>query len=687
MSNLFLLKNSEIIDLFEIKLNDFEGYLYFHGSKNFNRDLVFQGRNYLYIPCEMSNLQYDSEGKQNRPTFSISNVNNFITNIIKDRSDLLGKEFYRKKLLAKDLDAVNFGGQSKNTLGVSSFTEFISSDKFIINKKNLENKERVEFELSNILDIDGLTCPSRKIYNNSCPWQYRGYGCNYGKNLSYSGPYVSILTPAYKSINTLFASYTGNDSIKEYLGLWCSSITAFPDSMVWEPYIRWYTNNDYVKDNMLVPEQLENFASVVGGTAANSDISDNRQLTLAWDSNRNPGMFLNNVLGRLNGRPGIIPMSSNYTNGVDGSRPMKTYLPMFVDYDYSGKDITVLYIIEPTNIFDSVYWDSAYWNMKHGDTSPLGGVFARGLQTQNENTYIGYSGYSGSGYDRYLANSIKNSFQISNSNNRLTGAQKTLVTDINTPTIYACSIPASNGGEIKFFNNGYKIKTMEANYNGLANSTHDINRLGFNFTERSSSQLFFYELMIFQKVLTEEQIKDITSYFGYQYNIDVALSSTVNSDKVPSSSFFIGYEDGNLGIPIADENDKLFLEEKNDDYMVNYDSYGFKNLTYKGDYDSDQTYTKGDFVKIDPDINFDFSKESLTQSSELPSRFFLCVSSNGSKGINPLDNTEIWKEDKCSKKLSGCLARFRTYQGEEMSQNIPFGGFPGTVSYDYELPN
>ena len=97
MSNLFLLTNSEVIDLFEIKLNDFEGYLYFHGSKNFENDLVFQGRTYLYIPCEMSNLQYGSDGKQNRPVIKISNVNNFISNLIKDRGNLLGKEFNRKK--------------------------------------------------------------------------------------------------------------------------------------------------------------------------------------------------------------------------------------------------------------------------------------------------------------------------------------------------------------------------------------------------------------------------------------------------------------------------------------------------------------------------------------------------------------------------------------------------------------
>jgi hypothetical protein len=58
MSDLFLLKNLQIIDLFEIKINDFEGYLRFHGSKNFNKDLIFKDAVYLYIPSEISNLEY-----------------------------------------------------------------------------------------------------------------------------------------------------------------------------------------------------------------------------------------------------------------------------------------------------------------------------------------------------------------------------------------------------------------------------------------------------------------------------------------------------------------------------------------------------------------------------------------------------------------------------------------------------
>ncbi len=103
MSDLFLLKNTEVIDLYEIKINDFEGYFRFHGSKNFNKDLIFKGVIYIYIPSELSSLEYSSEGKQSRPILSISNVNNFIGNFIKDRNDLLGCRFFIKKILSKNL--------------------------------------------------------------------------------------------------------------------------------------------------------------------------------------------------------------------------------------------------------------------------------------------------------------------------------------------------------------------------------------------------------------------------------------------------------------------------------------------------------------------------------------------------------------------------------------------------------
>ena len=168
MSDLFLLKNLQIIDLFEIKINDFEGYLRFHGSKNFNKDLIFKDAVYLYIPSEISNLEYSSDGKQSRPTLSISNVNNFISLFIKDRNDLLGCRFFRKKILAKDLDDINFDpsgeGKDKNNLGVSSFRSFVSTDSFVIQKKSLEQKDKVDFVLDAVTNFGGITYATNKMF-------------------------------------------------------------------------------------------------------------------------------------------------------------------------------------------------------------------------------------------------------------------------------------------------------------------------------------------------------------------------------------------------------------------------------------------------------------------------------------------------------------------------------------------
>jgi len=678
MSNLFLLNNTEIIDLFEIKLNDFEGYLYFHGSKNFEKNLVFQGKTYLYIPCEMSNLQYDSEGKQNRPTFTISNVNNFISNIIKDRKDLLGKDFYRKKLLAKDLDSVNFEGESKNPLGVSGFSEFISSDKFIINKKNLENKERVEFELSNVLDIDGLTCPSRKVYNNSCPWLYRGYGCNYGKNLSYSGPYINITEPSNKTLLEAIEAYDNinqYDQNKGYLGGWFD-YSGIEESQKFSRYKKVLGGNEVVyKDFRTATSNNNNFwqnkAGDINNNPSDSDVGENISINISWNGEVGPAIFYN--IGRLNDNYGIAPVLPDNPNSRNYLIPISFHIPLKLEYDYNEKDITVFYVSEPT---------SAFWARKRPSSeAPYNGFFYRGLETEDHNTFIGFSGQQEGRIQD--SNSRIDSLRIKNSSNQRVSNVHPLASNSNKPIIYSCCIPAleRENNKIKFFKNGGMIFSTPPNYNG---GSHGINNLGFNFDGAYASHIVIYEIIIFQKLLSDEAIGYINSYLGSKYGITTKYSEINSLSQKSSSDFFIGYDDGNLGVPIADENDKLFFKKRSNEFPY-YDSYGLENLVYKGDYNNKTSYSKGNFVKIDPDINFDFTKDSLTQNSELPSRFFVCISDNGSKGINPLDNTEIWIEDKCSKKLSGCVTRFRTSQSEQ-SQKIPFGGFPGTVSYDYDLP-
>ena len=132
---------------------------------------------------------------------------------------------------------------------------------------------------------------------------------------------------------------------------------------------------------------------------------------------------------------------------------------------------------------------------------------------------------------------------------------------------------------------------------------------------------------------------------------------------------------------MADENNKLFLKSQQTLNLTNYQSYELTSLIYKGDYDNTIAYVKGDFVKIDASLNYDFNEKSVSNNLELSAKFFVCVEDTV-KGQHPLYDTKAWKEDKCSKNLNGCLMRFN-----DPKINIPFGGFPGTVGYDYRLPS
>jgi lambda family phage minor tail protein L len=207
MINLFNNNNFEILELYEIKMDDTEGYFRFHGSKNFDRDIVFQGKTYLFIPCELGDVEYKTESKNSRPKFTVANINNYFSNLIKDRNNLLMKKLYRKKIMAKDLDNKNFekiAADYQNPLGNSNFKDYLSVDFFIIRKKNYENSEKIEFELASPLDIEGQTVPKDKVQNYICPRRYRGCGCNYGSTED-RGPIV----PQYLNslqVGTVFSS-------------------------------------------------------------------------------------------------------------------------------------------------------------------------------------------------------------------------------------------------------------------------------------------------------------------------------------------------------------------------------------------------------------------------------------------------------------------------------------------------
>jgi lambda family phage minor tail protein L len=619
MPNLFLLDNTSVLDLFEIKLNDFDGYFRFHGSKNLKSNVIFKGKEYLFIPCEISNLEYSSEGKQNRPTLSIANVNNYISNLIKDRKDLIGKRFYRKKILTKDLDDINFGGSNKNTLGASSFSSFISIDTFIIQKKNSENKDKVEFQLANILDLDGQTVPSRKVYNDICQWQYRSCGCNYGKLSDYNGPTIQVQKTKFSTLESVILA-DGNELAASNLSLWLNNTTQKTYGSTTE--VAASSGKKYLFQTVTD----WNDSSTVINTSGSAKLTTQTNLLKRFTN-----------VGRLNDQEGVF---------------FTTEDSFLIDSLFfgSGNDLTIFYVSEPTNKRYDLPRDNA----------PNGGFINRGLSSENgitnKNFLLGYEG----GYSEVVFPS--NSY----ANDKKIWAYYDL-----SPRIYAYS--NQSGGNKIFYKNG---TTLFSRVGSL-----DLDALKLSFNKIQASDIVVYEVIIFNKILNDSAMKSVFSYLSTKYNISISNYidnvKTIEGSQIFKQSSFS--EEGNLGVPMADENNKLFLKYPDNIYS-NFESYGLTSLTYKGDYNTNTVYSQGDFVKIDEEIDFDFNETVIQNNSVLPSRFFVCLSSEGVVGKHPMDYTNIWKEDKCSRNLNGCSLRFNNIQ------NIPFGSFPGTLSYDYKLP-
>lgn len=155
---------------------------------------------------------------------------------------------------------------------------------------------------------------------------------------------------------------------------------------------------------------------------------------------------------------------------------------------------------------------------------------------------------------------------------------------------------------------------------------------------------------------------------------------TVNNDnfskKKPSNVFVSGSNQlGDLGLPLADENDKLFWEEN---------GYGLESMTWRGDYDrTTNDYVTGDIVRIKSKFS-NLSKLELVDPDEdmidEPDLFFVCIK-NAPINKDPRYEKEYWAQDQCSKSMNGCQIRYRLYG--EYKRGLPYGGFPSIEAFRF----
>ena len=180
---------SAIIELFVLQLstslhgsstglpasnNEINIYRFHAGSNlNDNGEIVFANKRYLRLPVIAEGFAF-KRGQLPRPKFIVSNVLGTVStildavNTITPGNDLTGATVTRIRTMARFIDAVNFPGNT-NPLGTPDPTAEFKREIYTVDRKSLENREIVEFELAATFDLAGVRAPKRQCTRKLFP--------------------------------------------------------------------------------------------------------------------------------------------------------------------------------------------------------------------------------------------------------------------------------------------------------------------------------------------------------------------------------------------------------------------------------------------------------------------------------------------------------------------------------------
>jgi len=168
----------QLVELFELDATALGGdVLRFHNGKNaLVGNVVWQGNTYSAFPIEAEGFEFTSQGQLPRPRLRVANATGLLGALVRTYGDLIGSKLTRRRTMVKYLDAVNFDGGVNPS---ADPTASLPDDVYFIDRKSVENKVLIEFELAAAFDVAGVQLPRRYIVQNVCPWTYRSAECGY----------------------------------------------------------------------------------------------------------------------------------------------------------------------------------------------------------------------------------------------------------------------------------------------------------------------------------------------------------------------------------------------------------------------------------------------------------------------------------------------------------------------------
>ena len=188
---------SHIIELFELELTvgkhiatgnpqGLPTTYRFHAGANLNSfgEVIFQSNSYQRVAVQTQGFEKKSTGVLTRPVITFSNLGGIvqnpatglvitmsdflaIVNEVTPHNDLIDAKLTRKMPLASALDNSNFASGT-NPFGTPS-ADRLRDEIFVIDRKAIENRQVVQFELTAAHDLENRLIPQRTVTRDLFP--------------------------------------------------------------------------------------------------------------------------------------------------------------------------------------------------------------------------------------------------------------------------------------------------------------------------------------------------------------------------------------------------------------------------------------------------------------------------------------------------------------------------------------
>lgn len=142
--------------------------LLFVDGHNVPQSVTWRGNIYTPHPFETEGWEWNGQGEQPTPKFRTANVDLSFTGLNIQYNDLVGSTLTRWRTFDKFLDG-------KPEADPDSHYQV---DVYKIDRKSLQTKTVVEYELASPIDQQGVLLPSDSVLKNSCQWTYRFWDGN-----------------------------------------------------------------------------------------------------------------------------------------------------------------------------------------------------------------------------------------------------------------------------------------------------------------------------------------------------------------------------------------------------------------------------------------------------------------------------------------------------------------------------